>query len=80
MATVNYDKWTTEKDGTDVNGEHVYMLTATFGKGKSAVTYRRFFRNGSYAGYAATPEDAEENWNRVIEGATWMDGEWVYPA
>jgi hypothetical protein len=77
--SVHYDDWTTEKDGTDVNGEHVTMLTATFGKGRTKVTYRRFFRNGSYVGYAATESDAEENWEHVKAGATWSNGEWLYP-
>lgn len=50
------------------DGARVEKWHATFGKGRGKIDRWKFFRDGEQCGYAATKRDAEENWERVLDG------------
>lgn len=60
--------WKVLRSETDSENNTVELRYAEFGKGKARAQYWRIFRNGEYAGYGATGDDAEANFGRVMSG------------
>lgn len=60
--------WQTVRTETSSDGHTIELRYAEFGKGRAKIRKWEIFRDGAYAGYAATEQDAEVNFGRVLSG------------